>query len=120
MDQLPKAPEWKMQDISIDGCCSSKPITLFYRDPLECIQALLRNPIFEGKWDFNPRRVYNGPDQQNQLYSEWMTSDGAWAAQVNTLRHFRDTGLTRTSLLSPQVERYLVSLFPPTRQTSPL
>ena len=82
MDSLPKAPEWKMQDLSINGYQTAKPITLFYRDPLECIHALLQNPTFEGKWDFTPRKVYDSADHQNRVYSEWMTSDSAWAAQV--------------------------------------
>jgi len=83
MDHVPKAPQWKMQDITIEGFETAKPIALFYRDPLECIQALLHNPIFEGKWDFTARRIYDNPDRQNRLYSEWMTSDGAWAMQVS-------------------------------------
>ena len=82
MDNIPTAPEWKMQDIPIKGYETVKPVVLFYRDPLECIQALLRNPIFEGKWDFTPRKVYNDPGHRNRIYSEWMMSDGAWAAQV--------------------------------------
>lgn len=82
MTDLPKAPMWQMQKIPIDGYETAKPVVLFYRNPLECIQALLQNPIFEGRWDFTPRKVYEDPDRQIQLYSEWMTSDGAWAAQV--------------------------------------
>lgn len=82
MDNLPEAPEWKMQDILLDGYPTAKPVTLFYRDPLECIQALLQNPTFEGKWDFTPRRVYDSLDRENRVYGEWMTSDSAWAAQV--------------------------------------
>ena len=82
MDQLPKAPKWKMQDVSIKGYETAKPGVLFYRDPLECIQTLLQNPIFEGKWDFTPRKIYDTPDRQNRIYGEWITSDGAWAAQA--------------------------------------
>lgn len=89
-----------MQDISIDGYPTAKPVTIFYRDPLECIRALLQNPIFEGKWDFTPRRVYDGPNQQNRIYHEWMTSDGAWAAQVGTPRRSRDGELIFASPLS--------------------
>jgi len=48
MEELPKAPTWKMQDVSIEGYETTKPVVIFYQDPLECIQALLRNPIFEG------------------------------------------------------------------------
>ena len=72
-----------MQDIALEGYETAKPVVLFYRDPLECIQALLWNPGFEGKWDFTPRRVYDDPERQNRIYGEWMTSDGAWAAQVS-------------------------------------
>jgi hypothetical protein len=87
MDLLPKAPGWKMQDVSIDGYRTMKPVALFYRDPLECIQVLLQNPIFEGKWDFTPRKIYSDSDRQNRLYGEWMTSDGAWATQVGIPPH---------------------------------
>lgn len=88
MEDLPKAPEWKVQDILFDGYQTVKPIVLFYRDPLECVQALLQNPTFEGKWDLTPRKVYDGPDRQNRLYGEWMTSDRAWDTQVGILRDF--------------------------------
>jgi hypothetical protein len=88
MDQLPEAPKWKMQDIVLKGYGTAKPVVLFYHDPLECIQALLWNPGFEGKWDFTPQRVYNYPNHQNRIYSEWMTSDGAWATQVSVLPHY--------------------------------
>ena len=103
MDHLPKAPEWKMQDVSIDGYRTTKPIVLFYRDPMECIQALLQNPIFEGRWDFTPRRIYDSPDRQNRLYSEWMTSDGAWTAQVGiSLTILIDVCLIRVVCSSPR------------------
>ena len=101
MEDLPKAPEWKMQDISITGYETVKPIVVFYRDPLECIQYLLRNPIFEGKWDFVPRRIYDSPDRQNRVYGEWMTSDGAWAAQVSIFWTFPFTLVSLQSVHSP-------------------
>ena len=84
MEDLPKAPAWKMQEIVLDGYQTAKPMVLFYRDPLECIQALLQNPTFEGKWFFSARRIYKDPNRQNRVYSDWMTSDGAWSAQVST------------------------------------
>jgi hypothetical protein len=62
MEDLPKAPEWKSMEITIDGYETAKLVVLFYCDPLICAQALLRNPIFKGRWDFNPRRVYGDPE----------------------------------------------------------
>ena len=85
MEDLPKAPEWKMQTVSLDGYETAKPVVLFYRNPLEVVQVLLRNPILEGKWAFTARRVYDDSNRQNRIYGDWMTSDGAWAAQVCNL-----------------------------------
>lgn len=106
MEDLPKAPAWKMQSVSLDGYETAKPVILFYRDPLEVIQGLLRNPIFEGKWAFTARRVYQDPDKQNRLYGDWMTSDGAWSAQVNvSLPLLIHLSSQHSSPLSHQVER---------------
>ena len=52
MDDLPKAPAWKTQEISLNGYQTVKPLVLFYHDALECVPALLQNPMFEGKWTF--------------------------------------------------------------------
>ena len=83
MEDLPKVPEWKTQVISLNGYETVKPVVLFYRDPLEIIQALLQNPIFKGKWAFTARKVYEDAGRQNRIYGDWMTSDGAWSAQVS-------------------------------------
>ena len=109
-----------MQELSLNGYHTAKPVTLFYHDPLECIEALLQNPIFEGKWNFIPRRIYDSPDRRNRLYNKWMTGDAAWAAQVSTPQYPHDVALTCTSPLSLQVEHYLALPFPPTRRTYPL
>ena len=107
MEDLPRAPVWKMQEISLNGYETVKPITLFYRDPLECIQVLLQNPTFEGRWAFTARRVYRDPSCENRVYSEWMTGDGAWSAQVSiSLASLVNSKLT--SFISPpshQAER---------------
>lgn len=83
MEDLPKAPEWKMQEVFLNGYQTAKPIILFYRNPLECIQGFLQNPIFEGKWNFTAQRVYEDPNRQNRIYRDWMTGDGAWSIQVS-------------------------------------
>ena len=106
MEDLPKAPAWKMQEISLNGYETAKPITLFYRNPLECVQVLLRNPTFEGKWTFSAQRIYRDPSCENRVYSEWMTGDGAWSAQVSiSLAFLIDSELMLSiSPLSHQVE----------------
>ena len=83
MEDLPKVPEWKTQVISLDGYETAQPVVLFYRDPLEIIQALLQNPIFKGKWAFTAWKVYEDAGRQNHIYSDWMTSNGTWSARVS-------------------------------------
>lgn len=79
---LPKAPEWKSQLITINGYHTKSPMTLYYRDPIECVKVLLSNPLFTGSFDFTPERVYTSAYRLDRKYSEWMTSDGAWFMQV--------------------------------------
>jgi hypothetical protein len=65
IEDLPEAPIWKMQEVSIIRYETTKPVVVFYRDPLECVQALLQNPIFESKWNFTPRWVYEDLSWEN-------------------------------------------------------
>ena len=95
MEDLPKAPTWKMQDILLNGYQTTKPVTLFYCNPLKCIQVLLQNPTFKGKWTFTAQQVYEDSSQQNCIYSGWMSGDGAWSAQVRCLL----TSLVNTALI---------------------
>lgn len=57
-------------------------VRLFYRDTVECLEALFQHPLFHDKLDFVPRRVYRTAERLVRVYSEWMTSDGAWDMQV--------------------------------------
>ena len=97
-----------MQEISLNGYQTVKPLVLFYRDPLECIQALLRNPTYEGKWSFTARRVYENANRQSRVYGDWMSGDGAWSAQVSTLL---------TSLIYATLT--LCSVYSPTGRNTP-
>ena len=50
---------------------------------MECIEFLLKNPLFSGKVDYQPRQDFNPAGER--VYSEWITGDGAWDLQVRTL-----------------------------------
>lgn len=53
---------------------------LYYRDPIECIEFTLRNPLFSGEIHFQPRKDFDALG--NRIYGDWITSDGAWDLQV--------------------------------------
>nr|GAT58752.1 predicted protein [Mycena chlorophos] len=78
VELLPTGPKWSSKVISYPGFPTKKPIVLFYRNSLECIQFLLRNPLFKDHLDLVPTLL----QQDNErLHREWINSDGAWQMQ---------------------------------------
>jgi len=61
---------------------TKSPVTLYYRDPLTCVQALLRNPLLANELEFTPYCVYQSAEKAVRVYSEWMSGDHAWEMQV--------------------------------------
>ena len=55
---------------------------LFCQDPMECIEFILKNPLFSGKINYQPRQDFD--PSGGRMYSEWISSDGAWDLQVRT------------------------------------
>ncbi|KIK31649.1 hypothetical protein CY34DRAFT_19706 [Suillus luteus UH-Slu-Lm8-n1] len=82
---LPKGPSWKCQIVpSLHR--TKNPIRLFWRDPVECLEALFSNPLFHDKLDFVPRRVYTTAARLTRVYSEWLTGNFAWEFQSQVPR----------------------------------
>ncbi|KAH7920650.1 hypothetical protein BV22DRAFT_1107578 [Leucogyrophana mollusca] len=79
-EMLPKGPRWSCRPITTDHPTKSS-LRLFWRDPVECLEALFSNPIFNGKIDFVPRRVYRTAAHLVRVYNEWMSGDAAWNFQ---------------------------------------
>lgn len=63
-------------------CPTKKPVHLFYRDPMECIESLVRSPYLANHIHYTPMRVYEAASEVMRVYSEWMTGDAAWSMQV--------------------------------------
>ncbi|KAH9171632.1 hypothetical protein EDB89DRAFT_2070565 [Lactarius sanguifluus] len=79
-EMLPQGPEWRCKP------CDSpfpmkKNVHLFYRDPLECIQCILSNPLMNDHIRFTPFRVYESAVSAMRIYTEWLTGDVAWSMQ---------------------------------------
>ena len=66
------------------GYETKDPLVFYYRDPMECIEFLLKNPLFSGKIEYQPRQDFDLSG--SRVYGEWITSDGAWDIQVRTPR----------------------------------
>ncbi|KAF8212909.1 hypothetical protein K438DRAFT_1751323 [Mycena galopus ATCC 62051] len=79
VEKLPPGPQWKCEVIRYDLYPTKAPLVLYYRDPLECVQFLLQNPLIHEYLELVPTQKFrNG----QQIYNEWITSDGAWEMQV--------------------------------------
>ncbi|KAG1854650.1 hypothetical protein C8R48DRAFT_609736 [Suillus tomentosus] len=79
-EMLPSGPRWMSQVLSTSHPTKS-PVVLYWRDPLDCISAILNHPFFHDRLDFTPRRVYTTAQCLCRVYSEWMTGDDAWNMQ---------------------------------------
>lgn len=83
VETLPKPPPWKSRVVKIPGGKTKKPLTLLYRDGLECFRFLFGNPVYSGHMEFHPRRTWSSDSKQERLYSEIMTGDLPWRIQVS-------------------------------------
>ncbi|KAI5986321.1 hypothetical protein EDD15DRAFT_2174972 [Pisolithus albus] len=81
IEDLPKGPCWKVRIVPTRHP-TTNPVQLYWRDPLECIEALFNHPFYAGKMDYSPFRVFTAAERVMRVYSEWMSSDGAWDLQT--------------------------------------
>ena len=82
---LPATVPWKQVEVQVRGAVTKEPLTLYYRDALECFKRLFGNPLFSGYMDFIPRHEYTSEEKTERLYNEMMTGDRAWSLQANIL-----------------------------------
>jgi hypothetical protein len=61
---------------------TKRPVRLFYRDSIECLQALLSHPLFESHISFVPQRVWTSAAKICRIYDQWLSGDRAWSIQV--------------------------------------
>ncbi|KAH9910875.1 uncharacterized protein BXZ73DRAFT_93522 [Epithele typhae] len=70
-------PRFKRQEFLIGG----EVFELFYRDVIECIQALYGDPEFSGVLVFTPERHYTDADRKIRVYFDIHTGKWWWATQ---------------------------------------
>ena len=85
VELLPKVPDWKVKKIAISGYATRKPMFLFYRDTLDCVEYLFGNPLFVGSMDLSPVRFYQDAEHTIRVYTEWLTGNAAWEMQVGSV-----------------------------------
>ncbi|KZS95108.1 hypothetical protein SISNIDRAFT_408960 [Sistotremastrum niveocremeum HHB9708] len=79
--KLPPGPQWSWQVLEFPEFPTKEPIIVYYRDGLECLEALIADPQFASDLDVVPRKEYTDEKCTERVYSEYMTSDLAWETQ---------------------------------------
>ena len=85
IENLPSPPHWKEVEVRIEGGTTKDPLTLYYRDGLECFKFLFGNPLFLDHMEYVPRHEFTVGENTERLYNEIMTGDRAWALQVSSV-----------------------------------
>ncbi|KAF9230486.1 hypothetical protein BU15DRAFT_32984, partial [Melanogaster broomeanus] len=66
---LPSGPHWQLQVLRPQHP-TKRTVTLFYRDPIECLQSLLSHPLFKPHISFIPRKVWSTAARLSHIYDE--------------------------------------------------
>ncbi|PPQ73279.1 hypothetical protein CVT26_015230 [Gymnopilus dilepis] len=74
VDSIPeRAGTWRTKNLSFNDRPEEK-FTIRYRDPVEAIRSLWKDPELSPTMVFQPCKVFTGRDRQNRIYSEMYTS----------------------------------------------
>ena len=92
IENLPSPPRWKEVEVSIEGGTTRDPLTLYYRDGLECFKFLFGDPLFQDHMEYVPRCEFTAGEKPERLFNEIMTGDRAWALQVSSVFRYNVQG----------------------------
>ncbi|KAJ7672465.1 hypothetical protein DFH06DRAFT_1124357 [Mycena polygramma] len=81
---LPRRPEWQVK-LWPTEFPTEKPVYLFWRDPLECLQELFSNPLVQGHIHFTPFKLWESSARLTRSYTEWLSGTAAWDMQASII-----------------------------------
>ncbi|TFK58263.1 hypothetical protein BDN72DRAFT_747421, partial [Pluteus cervinus] len=77
IDQLPTGPEWTCEVVQVTGdqpgptgLTMTEDLELWRRDPVECIQEIVGNPLFKDDFAYEPERVYQNTEATIRMVDE--------------------------------------------------
>ncbi|TFK70651.1 hypothetical protein BDN72DRAFT_896229 [Pluteus cervinus] len=82
VEMLPPGPQWDCRPMRLHpNYPTKKPVALYYRDPVECIESLMQNPLICDHLSYTPIQVYRSAANLMRVYSHWLTGTHAWELQ---------------------------------------
>jgi hypothetical protein len=79
---LPSGPKWKCKPW-VPPHPTKKPVRLYYRDPIECLECLFNNPLLADVIKLVPFRQFKTAEKLVRVFSEWMSGNVAWEMQAS-------------------------------------
>ncbi|KAF9527842.1 hypothetical protein CPB83DRAFT_869722 [Crepidotus variabilis] len=77
---LPAGPRWVSKPVS-PTTPTKKPTVLYHRNPLECIESLMRSPLLGDNVSFGPYQLFASAARVMRAYTEWLSGEAAWHMQ---------------------------------------
>lgn len=71
---LPLGPSWKSKPWPTLIPTKQK-LFLYYRDPIDCLQSILHNPLVQDYIDFDPFQLFWSADSAMHVYMEWLSGN---------------------------------------------
>lgn len=78
---LPKGPLWKSEPWNTVFPTKQK-LYLYYRDPIDCLQAIMHSPLVKDYIQFQPLQLFRSAEGVMRVYTEWLSGDTSWEMQV--------------------------------------
>lgn len=68
--------------VVLPGASTKEPLVLYYRNGLDVFKHIFGNPEFSKSITYVPKKVYTDSMRESRVYTDLMTGDWAWDAQV--------------------------------------
>lgn len=81
IELLPSGPPWNFKELPLEYP-TKMPVSVYYRNPIECLRCLMLNPLVSDHIEFKPYRVYKDSQLKDRVFTEWLSGDVAWNMQV--------------------------------------
>ena len=61
---------------------TKQKLFLYYRDPIDCLQSILHNPLVQDFIEFDPFQLFWSAEGAMRVYTEWLSGNVAWEMQA--------------------------------------
>jgi hypothetical protein len=101
---LPQGPQWFAKPWKTHHP-TKLPISLYWRDPVACLESILHNPLIADHVDMVPFRLFKTAEKTMRIYTEWLSGDRAWNIQVSFMHNVSAANMLLTVNLATITQR---------------